>query len=251
MAWSPDGKQVASGCLDNTVKIWQTSSGTWDFPESGWPSSVSWDFPERSWPSSVSQKHSRAFSKQLFLCMLTDLNAFRGVTAVTWSPDGKSLAAVSYLKSVWIWDTLTGQVKWTLNGHSHSCNCTFLEDGRYGHCYVIKADPTCPKNGHSGYVTAVSYSCLFSNVWCVLTIEHFTGLSGVFLSVQMASKLPVAATTTPSKSGSCLVSFDDTVKIWQYQQASHPSFSLIIFLQYSFSFIDKKGVIHSFTGWHL
>jgi hypothetical protein len=58
-------------------------------------------------------------------------------------------------------------------------------------------------NGHSGYVTAVSCSCLFSSVWCVLTIEHFTGLSVVFASVRMASTLLVAAATKPSKSGRC------------------------------------------------
>ncbi len=27
MAWSPDGKQVASGSRDETVEIWQTSTG--------------------------------------------------------------------------------------------------------------------------------------------------------------------------------------------------------------------------------
>ena len=54
---------------------------------------------------------------------------------------------------------------------------------------------------HSRYVTAVSYCFLFSNVWCMLTIEHFTGMSRVFVSVQTASTLPVAAGTRPSKSG--------------------------------------------------
>jgi len=39
----------------------------------------------------------------LFLCMLTDLNAFRCVNAVTWSPDGKSLASASDDESVMIW----------------------------------------------------------------------------------------------------------------------------------------------------
>ena len=56
-------------------------------------------------------------------------------------------------------------------------------------------------SGHSGYVTAVSFSCLLSIVWSVPTIEHFTGLSGVFASVQMASKWPVAAATKLSESG--------------------------------------------------
>jgi hypothetical protein len=55
----------------------------------------------------------------------------------------------------------------------------------------------CPVSGHSGYVTAVSYSCLFSNVWCVLTIERFTGLSVAFASVQTAKTLLVEAGTPP------------------------------------------------------
>ena len=52
-------------------------------------------------------------------------------------------------------------------------------------------------SGHSGYVTAVSYSCSFSNVSCVLTIEHLTVMSRVFPSVQTANTLLVEAMTTP------------------------------------------------------
>ncbi len=52
-------------------------------------------------------------------------------------------------------------------------------------------------SGHSRYVTSVSYSCLFSNVWCVLTIEHFTEESTVFPSAETVNKLLVEAVTTP------------------------------------------------------
>ena len=67
------------------------------------------------------------------------------VRAVCYSPDGSKLARAEGSEVV-VCDACTGFVQKTLNGHS-------------------------------GYATAVSYSCLFSNVWCVLTIEYFTGMS--------------------------------------------------------------------------
>ena len=94
--------------------------------------------------------------------MLTHRN--RRVLSVAWSPDGTKVASGSDDKTVKLWHTNTGDCESTLSGHSR-------------------------------YVTAVSYSCLFSNVWCVLTIEHFTAESRVFASLQMASRLLVAAGT--------------------------------------------------------
>ncbi len=102
-------------------------------------------------------------------CVST-LSGDKQINCVAFSPNGKILAAGdggSYeAGSVRLHDTVTGDVKSTLSGHSK-------------------------------YVTAASYSCFFSNVCCVLTIEHFTGLSGVFASLQMASTLPVEAETVP------------------------------------------------------
>jgi hypothetical protein len=107
-----------------------------------------------------------------FLRVLNHLIQNGSVRSVAWTPDGKNIASGSDDETIKIWNAQTGQCVSTLSGHSR-------------------------------YVTAVSYSCLFSNVWCVLTFEHFTAMSRVFPSVRTANTLPVAATTRVLEFGRC------------------------------------------------
>jgi WD40 repeat protein len=101
------------------------------------------------------------------------------VDCVAFSPDGRILAAGdgSYFQpgNVRFYDPVTGDVTGGMVPE------TYCRDWRY--------------------VTAVSYSCLFSNVWCVLTIENFTGKSREFVSVQTVNTLQVAAGTESSEFG--------------------------------------------------
>ncbi|HEV3316334.1 MAG TPA: AAA family ATPase [Candidatus Angelobacter sp.] len=79
VAWSPDGKTLASASVENTVKLWDPATGQ----------------------------------------LLRTLSGHSGgVAAVAWSPDGKTLASASDDDTVKLWDPATGQLLRTLSGHS-------------------------------------------------------------------------------------------------------------------------------------
>jgi WD40 repeat protein len=183
VAWGPYGTKLASGRLDKIVKLWETSTGT----SSG-------------------------------KCQSTLSGHSNVVTSVAWNNDGSKLATGSWDKTVKVWSVGsagTFECESTLNGYwdfvmsvAWNNDGTKLASGSddetvliwsVGSAGTFECESTL--SGHSRYVTAVSYCFLFSNVWWMLTIEHFTAMSRVFVSVQTGNTLPVAARTKPSRYG--------------------------------------------------
>jgi WD40 repeat protein len=78
VAWSPDGKRIASGDSDTTVQVWDAATGSSTFTYHG---------------------HSGP------------------VNAVAWSPDGKRIASASFTE-VQVWDATTGGHVFTYRGHT-------------------------------------------------------------------------------------------------------------------------------------
>lgn len=139
VAWSPDGRFLASGSKDSTVSIWNTDSGKTVRELKGHgcsPNScsyvgVAWSPDGRFIAVSAGNKTARIWDAASGKVVRTFKGGKTSIGRMAWSPDSRFLAG-AYFKSVRIWNAENGQLVRTLTGHLQSVwHVTWSPDGRY------------------------------------------------------------------------------------------------------------------------
>ena len=125
LAYSPTGRQIASGWSDNSVKLWNPQTGDLDRNLTGHAhhvTSVAYS-PDGGYVLSGSlDNSSRLWNAQTGAPQHVFVGHAGPVESVAYSPDGVHVASSSRDSTVKVWNAQTGELERTLTGHRGSVN---------------------------------------------------------------------------------------------------------------------------------
>ena len=171
VAWSPDGRRLATASEDKTAKLWDPATGKLflTLKHSDGVSSVAWRPDGKRLATASDDKTAIIWDAETGRELLKLGGSGGKLSSVAWRHDGKRLATASDDKTAIIWDAETGRKLLTLTGHAGSVSSVaWSPDGKRlatasDDKMAIIWDAEAGRElltltGHTGAVTSVAWS---------------------------------------------------------------------------------------------
>ncbi|KNB04564.1 hypothetical protein FOXG_06625 [Fusarium oxysporum f. sp. lycopersici 4287] len=133
VAFSNDGKRIASGSYDNTVKVWNMATGAEEQTfegHSGSVNSVAFSNDGKRIASGSYDNTVKVWNMATGEEELTLEGHTQSVSSVAFSNDGKLIASGSVDETIKIWNVAIGEEEWTFEGHANwVTSVAFSKDG--------------------------------------------------------------------------------------------------------------------------
>jgi len=134
VAFSPDGKRIASGSYDEKIKLWDTQTGKELLTLSGHKGqvfSVAFSPNGKYLASGSGDQTIRVWDVTTGTKLMTLQGHEAGVTSVAFSPDGEQIVSGSWDNTIKLWDVPQKPKVTVLRGHDEFVSCvTFSSDGK-------------------------------------------------------------------------------------------------------------------------